>query len=256
MTPQRKIVDFAKSSANNFHVRVVRAFRKRDWQTLISPYYLDATTNRAREIDLVAERSWNFSESFRQQSRRLNMKLLVECKYIAQEAVFWFDQRDSEATYGWLQANTPLPGRVNLSTNRHHYLSSASVAKLFGSAGREIEREAIYKALNQSLHAMVYLRGKGSILKEEQGARGPDKALELPVIMVNSFEKFFRIDIDSPDELKPIDANFQLEVNYAYLGSDRQERNEYFVIDVVALDKLDEFLSALNADASAMEQFM
>lgn len=257
MTVPQEIIDFAKSSANNFHVRIVRAFREREWQTLISPYYLDVATNRAREIDLVAERSWDIAESFRQRGRRLNMKLLIECKYIAQDTVFWFDQRDSEATYRWLQVNTPLPGPDNLYTSRHHYFSSDSVAKLFASrAGREPEREAIYKALNQSLHAMVYLRGKESILQGEQEARRPHSIVELPVIVVNSFEKFYQVDINNPGDIKPIGENFQLEVNYAYLGADRRDRNEYFLIDVVALDKLDDFLGALDADASAMAQFM
>lgn len=257
MTVPDEIGEFVKSSANNFHVQVVRAFRERDWQTLISPYYLDVTTTRAREIDLVAERSWDIPETFRQQGRQLHMKLIVECKYIVQDTVFWFDTRDSKATYEWLQANTPLPGPDNLNTKRHHYFSLDSVAKLFGSrTGRETEREAVYKALNQSLHAMVYLRGRESIIQGEQATRRPRRMVELPVIMVNSFEKFYRVDISSPGDIEAISDNFQLEVNYAYLGADNQNRNEYFLVDVVALDKLDQFLSALDADANAMSQFM
>ncbi len=53
-------------------------------------------------------------------------------------------------------------------TQQHHYLSSNhKVAKLLASKNKpNIENEVIYKALNQSLNAMVYLRHKASIIPE------------------------------------------------------------------------------------------
>ena len=52
-------LDIAKEiiakSGNNFHSKVVERFRASGWSVSISPYYLDGSTNKAREIDLVAE---------------------------------------------------------------------------------------------------------------------------------------------------------------------------------------------------------
>jgi hypothetical protein len=163
------------------------------------------------------------------------------------------------ATGKWLLENTPLRSIENTYTQRHHYLSSGNtVAKVFSSGkDRAGENEPIFKAINQSLHATVYLRGSESILPEEGRAEGL-KTIGLPVLLVDSFDRFYRVDITSPDEVTRITNNFQLEVNYAYLDpeSGNRNRDEYFLVDVVALDRLDDFLEVLDADARAMMTFM
>lgn len=255
MTTSKQLSELAGSSGNSFHVRVVRELRERDWYVQISPYYLDAATNLAREIDLVAEKRWNVPSESPTPTNCLSLKLLVECKYIAQETLFWFDSKDRAAALEWVNTHTPLSRPDNCYTTKHHYLSSSqSVAKLFSSkADRNTDREAIYKAINQALHAMVYLRGRGSILPRERVAGCETvTVVELPVIVVNSFDNLHRIDVEGGDAISPITDCFQLEVNYAYLDSRGKNRNDYFLIDVVSLEKLDSFLLALESDARSM----
>ncbi len=62
-------------------------------------------------------------------------------------------------------STTPLR-EDNIYKDKHHYLASGNrVAKLFASESRrEAENEIIYKALNQSLNAMVYDRWDHTIL--------------------------------------------------------------------------------------------
>jgi len=43
-----------------------------------------------------------------------------------------------------------------------------------------------------------------------------------------------------------IDKYFQLEINYAYLNSDKRNMNEYFLIDVVDFSQLDYFLGEIE----------
>lgn len=257
MSAELNIIELVESSGNSFHARVVKAFRDAGWHTRVSPYYLDESTNRAREIDLVAEKSW-LVQGLRGQSQwQLHTKLFVECKYLTGQTAVWIDERDSAAAERWLGSNTPLPGASNIYTQKHHYLASGSqVAKLFASTpGGGQEREALYKALNQALHAMVYLRRSGSIIPPEKLGHLRNRFVELPVILVNSFDGFYSVSMDQPAEPKLVDQNFQLEVHYAFLDASRKRQSEYFLVDVVAYDRLREFFDALERDAEAMLHF-
>ncbi len=51
---------------------------------------------------------------------------------------------------------------------------------------------------------------------------------------------------DNTGKTEQIEEPFQLEVNYAYVDKDRAGRNEYFLIDVVSIDKLAGFLAILE----------
>jgi len=253
MDVPEEVVEFTRSTASNFHSKVVKTFRAKGWHTRVSPYYLDGATNRAREIDLIAERFWNPFGLPGKLSLRLHTKLFVECKYVSENTVFWFDEKDSAAARRWLVENTPLPNPDNAYTARHHYVAGEPmVAKLFETKARSTEREYMYKALNQALHSMVYLRRKGSIIPAERLDHRPSFVVEYPVIVVNSFEKFFRVNMGNLNEVTPIDANFLLEVNYAFLDASKKDRNEYFLIDVVSLDRIDAFFEGLGSDVEAM----
>ncbi len=159
----QEVKNLVRQSGNNFHCQVTNYLSQKGWQTQVSPYYLDGATNKAREIDLIAEKSWSHNGPFNYGS--IHIKLFIECKYIPQINVFWFDTKDREAAKKWLASNTPFKEN-NSCIEGHHYLSqSESVAKLFASKKvPNVENETIYKALNQSLNEMVYLRQQGSII--------------------------------------------------------------------------------------------
>ena len=76
--------------------------------------------------------------------------------------------------------------------------------------------------------------------------------IDLPVILCNSFTEFYRVAMEGPGEPKPITDNFQLEVNYAYLDNQKQHTTEYFLIDVVDVDKMDAFLKVIENDVNAV----
>jgi hypothetical protein len=220
-------------SGNSFHCRVINHLKEKGWQTLVSPYYMDGATNKPREIDLIAEKMFTNKGQFSNSARAVVIKLFIECKYIPQSNVFWFSEKDLVSAKQWVIDNTPLPAD-NSFTNRYHYLDSEcrKVAKLFASEKKSnTENEAIYKAFNQSLNAMVYLRGRGPSQKSlEQIGFGYDilGTIEMPVILCNSFAKFHRVDMKDLGDPKPIDANFQIEVNYAYIDQHKSHKTEYF----------------------------
>jgi hypothetical protein len=247
-------------SGNSFHCKVTKFLKEKGWHTLVSPYYMDGATNKPREIDLIAEKHWIRKRDYgRGRSGAFTIKLFIECKYIAQPTVFWFSDKDLAAATRWVMSNTPLKSVDNKYTQQHHYLASGhQVAKLFASKNlRTTEDEAIYRALNQSLNAMIYLRKRQSIIPEIRDGDIPRlESVEMAVILCNSFDHLYRVKMDDQTTPQPIAENFQLEVNYAYRDLQGNDKSDYFLLDIVALDKSDDYLSVLESDKNAISNVL
>jgi len=259
MTIPGDIKKIVAASGNTFHCKVTNFLKEKGWHTLVSPYYMDGATNKPREIDLIAEKTWTREQSFGRKGVAVSLKLFIECKYILQPTVFWFSDKDTMAATEWVTSKTPLHSKDNIYTKKHHYLaSSPKVAKLFASQKMpNVENEAIYRALNQSLNAMVYLRGRGSIIADVQSGRVPAPiCVEMPVILCNSFADFYRVEMTDQATPQSIDENFQLEVNYAYQDAQGNHRSEYFLLDIIDFNKFDDYLASLESDKAAMFAFV
>jgi len=245
-----KVKAIIDNSGNTFHCKVLRYLHEREWGVLVSPYYNDNISGKPREIDLIAEKAFNKMDGGGSILGTVNVKLFIECKYIPQKTVFWFHNKDKQKAEDLVIQKTPLK-RNNSYTKRHHYLEGEdSVAKLFTDERKKsVENEVFYKALSQSLNAMVYYRDKGSIIRSPHPRRG--EVLEIvnyPIIVCNSFNNLYRVEIDTDAEPTNITENFQLEVNYAYTTLDGGNNNEYFLIDIVSFDLLESFLEKIEVD--------
>lgn len=182
------------------------------------------------------------------------MRLFVECKYVPSTTVFWFGDRDNAAATEWLIRNTPLR-EDNIYKNEHHYLKYIPrVAKLFASKNQpSTENEAIFRALNQTLNGLVALRRRSSILPTPRRGEIPTLAtITLPLIVCNDFSQFFRVDMEAPKEPERISAGFLLETNYAYTDQNGSVRDEYFLLDIVAMDQLFKFFEVIEEDKDAV----
>lgn len=72
-------------------------------------------------------------------------------------------------------------------------------------------------------------------------------SVSYPVIVCNSFDKFRRVDMsDASQKLNLVTEPFQLEVNYAYLDGEKKPQNEFFLIDVITIDHIDNYLGRLE----------
>ncbi len=258
MADQKEIEALASESGNNFHCKVLNAMKSREWEVLVSPYYMDAATDKPREIDLIAEKYWKYEDRFERKFGAIVFRLFMECKFTAQPTVFWFSDKDITAATEWLTSRTPLR-KDNMFTAQHHYLAGSSkVAKLFATKNKpSTENEAMYKALNQSLNALVYSSGREPIDLNLRNGRIPVLAeVEMPVIVCSSFAEFYGVYMDAPGSPVPITDNFQLEVNYAYIDPKGARRSDYFLIDVVAFDLLDKYFETLTNDKSAISRIL
>lgn len=259
MTTKKNTVveEIMEKSGNGFHSRVVKLLRDQKWNVLVSPYYSDNFTDKPREIDIIAERKFDVKEFINDWLGTLNIRLFIECKYITGDTVFWFDKKDIARATDRIMSDTGMdhPSH-NINIQEMHYYLDVPVAKLFSSEkSRGEDNELVNKAINQNLNALVYYRNRTDLIPPDPQFR--EKVLRrvsYPIIVVNSFEHFYRTDMsDDTGKVEPITEPFQLEVNYAYIDKDRTGHNEYFLIDVVSIDKLPEFLAKLeNTDIQAV----
>ena len=251
--PPAAVDKLIAGSGNAFHARVARRLQNLGWSVQISPYYLDQSQGKPREIDLVAERLFPLRDSFDRATGYVCLRLFVECKYITAPSVFWMADLDEEAAMASICARSPFkPG--NSYTERHHYLEKPKqVAKLFASSTeRSQENDPIYKGLSQSLSALVSMRGRRVAVKPRESEHAtPKHIIDLPVIACSSFESFYAVPFFDDRSPKRIKRNFRLEVNYAYMSSTDRIKDEYFLIDIVELEQLDAFSEAVCATGKA-----
>ncbi len=257
MSIPSEITDLIAGSGNSFHAKVARWFQGQGWLTTVSPYYMDESQNKAREIDLICEKSWKIQDVFGAWQGNVVVRLFVECKFIPTYSVFWFTDKDlSEAER--LVCSRGIFHENNTYTNKHHYLAnSPKVANVFASnSQRGADAEPFYKALNQSLNAFVSMRTKPVRLHSKRGNIGRNEILDFPLIVCSSFDRLYGTDFYKEDEPQNIRENFQLEVRYAYSANGIGARDDYFLLDIVEFAKLDQFANALDQDATTAAFFL
>ena len=253
-----KVKAIIAQSGNTFHCKVLKYLQDKDWTVLISPYYNDNVSSKPREIDLIAEKAFDAKGRLGELLGTINVKLFIECKYILQNTVFWFHDKDKQKAEDLVTQTIPLR-TDNIYTKKHHYLGEVdSVAKLFADERKKSsDNEIFYKALNQSLNAMVYYRNKRSIIQLPKDRKDYSlKTINYPVIVCNSFENLYRVEIETDADPLNITENFQLEVNYAYMTSNGSNKNEYFLIDILNFALFDSFLEKIEVDAGLVSFFL
>lgn len=255
-TVPQEITDIVNGSGNTFHAKVTRWFAAAGWHVVISPYYMDQTQGKAREIDLVAEKIWPVKDEWRRLSvDGIAIRLIIECKFVAAPAVFWFAPKDKGAAEKIVCADG-IFDKLYSQTQSHHYLAEGErVAKIFASKfNKDGENEPFYKALNQSLNAMVSMRRQQL---NHPHFRNPQRSpnvriIELPVVVCSSFvDKIYAVDFYGEPSPQQIHENFQLEVQYAYIDPNAGQRNDNFLLDFVAFENLEQFAATLDRTAKA-----
>ena len=245
----KKIIE---SSGNSFHSQVAQWLKANEWRVLISPYYMDQSQNKAREIDLIAERNVPINGEFCQWIGDVVIRMYIECKYVSSHSVFWFTEKDKDSAVKLVCRSGGF--RVdNDSTFQHHYLSTSdAVAKLFATDTKSQEQDPFYKALNQVLNAFVSMQSRPPIISAHYGQRKRIR-LDYPVVVCSNFDRFFRTDFLRISDPERISENFQLEVQYAYTDKSNNPRDDYFLIDFVEYGQLKEFCKKLiqNGEFSA-----
>jgi hypothetical protein len=203
---------------------------------------MDQSQQKAREIDLIAEKAVPIKDHFGRREGDVVIRLYIECKFVTSHSVFWFTEKDKQAAER-LVCRSGSFRSDNMYTKEHHYISSSeAVAKVFATEAKSQEQEPFYKALNQVLNAYVSMLGRQTILPAlREHDHGSRITLSFPVVVCSDFSKLFRTDFFQSVDPSQISDNFQLEVEYAYTDSSASPREDHFLIDVVSFDQLNEF---------------
>jgi hypothetical protein len=236
-------------SGNGLQCRVAQFFRVRGWTVLMSPYYIDASTDRPRELDLIVERSYPVQRIWAGNvPKSVRVRLFIECKYIVQGAVFWFDAMDRNKTVAWIESNTPFR-RDNIYIRPQHYLAQGDqVAKLFASETKKAEEnDPIFRGINQCLNGYIYNQDRASLIDLLDGEEAVP--LRYPVVVCSSFGDFFRTSVQNGGDPIPIAENFLLEMDYAYIHPrSKQMAREFFLVDFVDFERITTFLASIEAE--------
>jgi len=254
-----KYQEIINRSGNTFHCKVSNFFRDQGWSVMISPYYIDTATDKAREIDLLCEKVWQSVPSPWAKPIGFRVQLFIECKYVDRDTVFWFDRRDDARISREINRQIPV-FKDNAYADKHHYNTAALIGlgKLFasgkGQGGGGEDREPIYLALNQVLGGLSQLRGIGTLTPIPSGYR--QITVKYPVIVCSTFERFRRTEIVGASDPQTIADNFLLEVDYAYSLAVPERGDttirQYSLIDVVAYDLLSQFIQRLEREGQAV----
>jgi len=261
-----KAQEIVTSSGNTFQYEVINFLRKAEWDVIVSPFYVDNISGKPREVDIIAQKKYFFGSWANDPDGIVVVRLIIECKYLNNAVVFWFDKKNIEKAVERLITDTPLKHPLqNMHINDHHYYSVKTVAKLFASSpAKDSENDLIYKALNQCLSAYILYR-KGNLFDEANYNRPNLKTYNVsyPVIVLNNFEKAYYVkneanEVAAVSGNSPFDKSFQLEVDYAYQEMDPTSRiKEYFLVDIVNFQEMSGFLGMLEKlDIGTLQSYL
>ncbi len=234
-------------SGNSFQSKAIRFFRDKGWDVTVSPYYNDNLSDKPREIDIVATKTFPVKDYFNGYKGSVAVRLFVECKYVHDATVFWFDNIDTESAIKRAMKDTGLENpNLNTKIQSHHYLTTQTVAKLFASNQKnQKDNDIFYKALNQCLNATLYYENRTSAIRNKHDHDNILKIVNYPIIICDKFDNLFKTDFDNTSPV-PVDTNFVMEVNYAYLNQQKEHVDEYFLIDIVDYSNLESFLNLIE----------
>lgn len=244
MTDVQKLVE---ESGMITHFKTIDKFRSanKDWHVLVSPFYHDSISDTVREADLIVEKRFNSELNVpAYSSDQLNIQLFIECKFIKQEVVVWFDEIDREKAINALSDEIGLEAKTRVAENELHYFKNNKVAKLFSTNSNK--EDLIYKALNQCLHSLINFRRTGKRpIKHAFTGNAKTHVIQYPVIVCKNFKNISEVIFNQAGDFKieKIDKHFCIETNY---------RGEYFLVDVVDIDHLDDYMKMIEKEAQSI----
>lgn len=264
--------EFAVNHGNRLHARVVSLLRDNAWTVLVSPYYRDNATDKAREADIIAEREFPVTTGpFDRHLGSIRVRLVVECKYISEDTLCWFDMKDVQRSNELIVAGTPFkPSSEHIGIQSHHWYTISEVAKLFAARPegkdrrKEPEGEVLFSAFDKVLNSLIYYSLIRTIIPTSNLSTPSlfPKSITVPVVIVNDFGRLYKTTIARPDVVECLagDQWFVAEINYAHIkftAGARFSMTEYFLADVVSFTALSDYLAMIGgAELDAMKSML
>lgn len=242
------------------HHGVISKFKDKGWKLLISPYYYDNISDSTKEIDIIAERQFNSASIASISSAQINIQLFLECKYIKDEIVLWFDDRDIDKAVIRMEKDSGLgiahkKSRADITKEKFHYLEDDKVVKIYSTQNNK--QDVIYKAITQCLNSRIYYDQWANhpiFFDFSNHPESKNKIIKFPVIVCDNFDKLLNVKFTNEKAYTydKINNSFELEVNYTYLDKERKAITDYFLIDVLDFNAVDSFLDKLDTEIQSI----
>jgi hypothetical protein len=230
-----KILKMIEDGGSDFQHDVAASFEKLGWKAQIAPYYQDVLTEKSREIDVIARKNIKVTDNFfNNRSEEIVVRIFAECKYIKNDTLFNFVEKNMMHAEKLAKDNDILRHEEYVDLSKLHYVSGNTVAKTWKCDGKD----DIYDAWQQSVHSMIYFQNN-----QHDGRC----VVDYPIVVLKSFDNVYMRVRDTEKPYIKIDNNFQLEVDYSYSIKGKNV-SKTFLIDVVSFDRLEDFLKLIEAD--------
>ena len=230
-------------SGHNLHAWAAEYFADADYKVEISPYYVDAHTDKPREVDIVARKRIRIFDDSDEYA--VNLVLAIDCKYLKQPAVFWgFPNEKNHAALKLMGCNLQeLFAKVGAGS--FLYFSAEPVARLFQSGDRPADEpvsDPIYRACAQAISGTIFAREHSN-----------DTSLFYPVVVVDGPGQLFFAD----NPHKEI-ASLIVHIDYSYYpdrNTTRKPVREPFYVLIVRKEGVGSLRHVLEREANELKRY-
>lgn len=243
--------EIIEKSGHALHLRIVELLKTNGWNVDISPYYVDAITEKSREIDIIAIKRKYIEREGRPLGDNLALKqiLSIDCKYLSQNGVFWIDENENPQEA--LKFNN-----INIKSNYALFSQERSslleyqwdkVAKLFKTGTQKGGRteDPMYKGISQAINGLIYARNN----------IGNQISVFHPVVVVSTGDyKLYRED-NINSSIEKVAAH----IDYTYYPSRNPQaasKREQFYVSIVTETEFSQFLNLLDQEMAGLNEYL
>jgi hypothetical protein len=242
--PKSEVENIIAKSGHNLHEWTVNYLMDEDYRVEISPYYVDAHTDKPREVDIVARKRMRVFQ--KTDEHAVNLVLAIDCKYLKQPTVFWaFPNEKNHSALKVTGANLEeLFG--NAGEGSFIYFGAEPIARLFQSGDRSSDEpttDPIYKACSQAISGAIFAR---------EHSKGP--SIIYPVVIVDGPGGLFFAE----NPYKEI-ASLIVHIDYSYYSdrdTSKKAVREPFYVLIVRKERVESLKNLLEKEANALRNLV
>lgn len=260
----KKIIE---ESGNNLHIDTVKLLETMDWDVDLSSYYYDDTTNKPREIDIVAQKEISICDEFKEEIDNFKLFLFIECKYFKNELAFRVrENREKEAKAALIieGMNKELLLEREHLFSHHHYLQTSFVGKLYDSLPED--QTKVFNAITQPIKSLIFFKQHSLKTEVEKGKK---KGIYYPIVIYSGIDGIYSIkdvDIENLDDLQK-EENIMFSLNYSYkshyesIFAEKGRLTEalitqHFYIDFINQKRLKDYVSMILKEAEELKGYL
>lgn len=229
---EKSIEQIIIESSNNIALELLKILEENEWNVEFSPYYIDKSSEKDREIDLLAKKNIRCKSTNRSS---FEIILCIECKYLNKDKNFIIRTFKND-----LERKDFVKGTNGIYVNKefreknHHYSLHQNIGKLYDTKGAN-KKDFFIDGIIKPIKKCIFLQDNYNNLG----------AFIFPVSVFGGIENFF---YTSPNTKEPEESKHSLyKVGFNYYPKNSTSiKKDFFVVDIVTLNNFKCFLKELD----------